>query len=187
MTTEYPKMHTIYKGLFDLDRLTITVRNFLIQEGFVPLTFPEDGIPKDETAWETYYSERGSPTRYDIRWETKKVANNYFRHLISVRFVTVAATKVEVPIEGKKERMHSGEVDVEIKGVLETDYKKEWENHWFLKHVKKKYEVKIMRDEREAKEGNLLWTINQLNNVVKKYLRIESKEIPGVIEEARRM
>ncbi len=180
---EVPDIKIIYKGLFDFDVFYKSIRNYLRAEGFQPVTYPEDGIELNETAWISYYVEKGDPVRYVIRWNVKQDLGKYWRYLLDININTVAITKVEVPFEGKKEKMHSGEVEVILKATILGDYKDEWSKHWLLKHFKNKYEKRLLKKDIDIHEDKILFLMNQLAGVIRSYLKQTTEQIPGNIDE----
>ena len=187
ITDGLPDIKIIYKGLFDFDVLYKNMRFYLIQEGFQPLTYGEDGIPSSETAWLSYYLEKGDPIRYIIRWETKLDLTHYWRLKLDIQIVTVALTKVEVPFEGRKEKMHSGEVEIVLKPSIIGDYKDEWSKHWLLKHFRVKYEKRLMHKDLDVHEDRIMLMMNQLAGVIRGYLKQTEEDVPGSIGERIRV
>ena len=180
---EPPELKIIYKGLFDFDVLYKAMRQYLQAEGFQPATYPEDGIALYDTAWLSYYLEKGDPTRYVIRWNTKMDLGKYWRYLIDITINTVAVTRVEVPYEGKKEKMFSGEIEIILKSTVLGDYKDEWSKHWLLKNFQHKYEKRMMKKDLDVHEENVLFYMNQLAGVIRSYLKQTTEQIPGNIAE----
>ncbi|MBW3012076.1 hypothetical protein KY311_02745 [Candidatus Woesearchaeota archaeon] len=169
-----PKITVTYKGVFAFDTIYELVRDFLVENGFVDIDFPQSGGKPD--MWEKRYLEKGSPvTGYWINWETKKVPENntYYRYILNISFQGVAVSQVDVMEAGKKVTRHKGEININIEGEVQTDFNKEWENHWLLKHFKNTYDNKIMKEEfKDMHEATLYKTMYRLQSVVKRYFKL---------------
>lgn len=173
-------IQVVYKGVFSFDMIYELVHDFLLENGFVDIDYPEsEGAPD---MFEARYLEKGGAplTGYWINWLTKKVPgeNTYYRYVLDIRFQGIAISKVDVVEQGKKVTREKGEINVFIDGNVETDYKKEWENHWLLKHLKNHYDKRIMFEEfNDMHETTLYRTMYRLQAVVKRYFKLMGGEL----------
>ncbi len=174
-----PKITVTYKGIFNFEALYELVHDFLLENGFVDYDFPE--AQGDVDMFEKRYLEKGAPlTGYWIDWKVKKIPeeNPYFRYVIDLQFQGVAISKADVVEQGKKVTREKGEVNIFIYAKIETDYKKEWENHWFLKHLINYYNSKIFFEEfNDMHETTLYRSVYRLQSVVKRYLKMMGGEL----------
>ena len=131
------------------------------QKGF----FDYEGLYKFCFTWlkeEDYYL---SEDKYDekvtahgkeikIKWTARKEISDYFRNIIELKWHIIGMTEAEVEIDGKKENTNKGEVKIDIKGTLERDYEKRWEDRpaWkFLRGVYDKYIIRTTMEQYEIK------------------------------------
>jgi hypothetical protein len=174
-----PPIWLVYKGVFNFDYIYELVHDFLIENGFVDIDYPESASKPD--AFEHRYLEKGAPvTGYWIDWKTKKLieGNTYYRYLLTVQYQGIAISKVEVMEQGQKVSRYKGELNLFINGEVETDYKKEWENHWFLKHFKNIYDNKIMKEEfQDMHEECLYKLVYRLLAVCQRYFKMMGGEL----------
>ncbi|MBW2995273.1 hypothetical protein KY312_02885 [Candidatus Woesearchaeota archaeon] len=174
-----PTIWLVYKGVFSFDQVYELVHDFLVENGFVDIDYPDSGGKPD--MFEHRYLEKGAPvTGYWIDWKTKKLieGNTYYRYLLTVKFQGVAISPIEVMEEGQKVSRHKGELDLFIEGKVETDFNKEWEKHWLLKHFKNTYDRKIMKEEFESMHEETLYKyMYRLQAICKRYFKLMGGEL----------
>jgi hypothetical protein len=175
---ELPKIQLVYKGTFDFKHIYELMRDFLIENGFVDIDFPQSGGKPD--MFESRYLEKGSPiTGYWIDWKTQKIIekNTYYRYTMDVQFQGVAISKVDVMELGQKVSRQKGELNIYIDAKIETDYKKEWTNHWFLKNFRHQYDKVIMKKEfQEMHEDSLYSYMYRFQAIIKRYFKLMGGE-----------
>jgi hypothetical protein len=174
-----PRIQVVYKGVFDFKYVYELVHDFLLENGFVDIDYPESGGSAE--MFEHRYLEKGYPvTGYWINWNTQKLieGNTYYRYIMDVAFQGIAVTKVELMEQGQKVTRYKGEIDIFIDGKIETDYKGEWKRHWFLRHFKNRYDKVIMKKEfKEMHEDTLYKYMYRLQAVVKRYFKLMGGEL----------
>ncbi|MBD3259955.1 hypothetical protein GF371_04985 [Candidatus Woesearchaeota archaeon] len=180
---DMPKIADTYKGDFSFQEIYELVRNYLLDQGFVALEEPDFG----PDLWETRYLEKGSPTNYIIEWRLQNVISDYYRYILNVDFQGIAISPKEIMWEGRKVKIHSGELSIKLSGAVETDYKKEWEKSWLLKHFAKRYDERIMAKELKEQKDTLFATMNELHGLVRNYFGQRGGEGTAVIEPTRRV
>lgn len=165
---ELPKITINYKGIFDFGEIYGLVHDFLEENEY---TYPgHKSGPKD--LYEVEYIEKGeSPRQYQITWKSEKKSDEFFTARINVNFRGTDISKTEIMHEGKKVKVDSGDIVIEIKSEFETDYSKATEKHPFVKHFKSKFEgmVKdLKKGSKESFEGN----VSDLHNLIKRYFKM---------------
>jgi len=174
-----PGIWLVYKGIFNFEHVYELVHDFLIENGFVDIDFPQSGGKPD--MFEHRYLEKGYPvTGYWIDWHTQKLieGNTYYRYILDIRFQGIAVTKVEVMEQGNKVGRWKGELDIFIDAKVETDYKGEWARHWFLKHFKNSYDKRIMKQEfKEMHEDSLYRYMYRIQAILKRYFKLMGGEL----------
>lgn len=173
---DLPKVGITYKGFFDFDQLYNMIYAFLVENQFVAKDFGGSG---DKTIYETKYIDVGdTPKNILTYWEAKKELkdNTFYRYVMNIKIRGLAITKSEVMVEGKKVAGHQGEVSVEIKSAVETDFQNKWENHWLLKHLLKRYDERIMKKEYKTEEDNLFATLMDIHTRIKRFFKLRGGE-----------
>ncbi len=179
-----PSLKVTHKGAFSFKDLYGVMYEFLKQNSFTTYDFPEFGGGDDQ--YEFYFLVKGSgPKNYKAKWKAKKIVpdTNYFRYTLEIEIEGKGISQKEIVVDGKKLNVDDGEVTITMKGDLETDFKKEWEKHWLLKHFQGVYDKRILKEEiEEEHEGGLMKTLLAFQNTVKRYFRIQGgKEVGGIL------
>jgi hypothetical protein len=177
--SSFPRIWLVYKGIFSFDHIYEMAHDFLIENGFVDIDFPQSGGKPD--FFEHRYLEKGHPvTGYWIDWKTQKMieGNTYYRYIMDIKFQGIAITQVEVMEAGQKVTRHKGELDIFIEAKVETDYKGEWQKHWLLKHFRNAYDKKIMKEEFTSMHEETLYKyMYRLEAVLKRYFKMMGGEL----------
>ena len=170
-----PTLKITHKGVFVFKELYVILHDFLEQNEFTAHDFSEHGGDKD--LFETSFLVKGTQKKnYIIKWKAVKEIpdTDYFRYTLDMKIEGRMIDKKEIVHEGKKMEVDSGEIVITIKGKVETDYKKEWEKHWLLKHFINIYDTKIMKDELDkTHEGTLFNDLISLQNTIKRYFKMQ--------------
>ncbi|MBW2987011.1 hypothetical protein KY336_00535 [Candidatus Woesearchaeota archaeon] len=177
-----PKIADTYKGDFSLQELYELIRNYLLDEGFVAFDNPQYGAD----LWETRYLEKGAPTNYIIEWRLQNVISDYYRYVLNIDFQGIAIKPKEVMWEGRKVKIHSGEITVKLSGKVETDYNEEWQKSWLLKHFAKRYDERIMKSELKQQKDTLFAIMGELHGLIRQYFGQRGAEGVAMIEPSRR-
>jgi hypothetical protein len=126
------------QNVFHLKNVYKHLHDWLSDNGY---SDPDTG--KDD--FETLYYELAKPDGlmfHHIWWRVLKdgegTKGKYFKYYVKVNINTVAVTKHETMIEGKKFKTYKGDVIIKIKGYLRVDPADEWNNHPIIKHFQKR-------------------------------------------------
>ena len=176
-----PEFKVKYSDVFSLRNLYIMMHELLLEEGWRGI----DSNPDHEDI-ESLYSEnvyqkgihRGGKEiwvwwRANKYWEGKY--SGYFRNLLDIDMHVVYLQDVEAIQQGKKIRVQKGEIEMFFRPRIESDYGEfKWENHWFLKHIKRIYERRIIWGEIEKREKELWRDVYKVHSKVKDYLNLRT-------------
>jgi len=179
---DLPDLKITHKGVFLFGDVYKIMHDFLKQRDFVVHDFPEHGGSAD--CYEISLLMKGETKKnYIIIWKTKKeLPGDYFRYIFDLKIEGKGLSKKEIVHDGKKVEVDDGELTVTISGKVETDYKKEWEKHWLLKHFVSVYDKKIMKSEMSGEhEASLFSTMTDLQNTLKRYFKILGASVTGAI------
>ncbi len=182
MSITLPETKVKYKDVFNLKNLYVMMHEYLLEEKWFGKEGPWASSPdKQHRDIEKLYLEKfqqkglhSGGKELWIYWRLFKRPegrySGYVRYKLNIDFHGVYLQDREIIHQGKKIKVQWGELEIMFKGTVETDYNKEWEKHWFLKHWKELYENRIMSQEMEKHEKQLWREIYRLTAVVKRYL-----------------
>ena len=171
-----------YKDVFNLKNLYVMMHEYLAEEKW----FAEEGSVKGDVSKQHRYIEslyleqfyqkglhQGGKEMW-IYWRLFKKPegrySSYLRYRLNVDFHGVYLQDIEVMHQGKKVKAQKGEMEIFFNGAVQTDYRDEWKNHWFLKNFQEIYEARIISQELQKHEKQLWREIYKLTAVVKRYL-----------------
>jgi hypothetical protein len=104
---------------------------------------------RDETQLiitEKKYSEKivGDGKNLEIEWNGTRELTDYFKLEVDVKFRILNLKDVEISEGGRKMKMDSGILEMDIKGTLVRDYKGKFEKNWFQKFIRAIYEKGVI-------------------------------------------
>ncbi len=175
-----PEFRVKYNDVFSLRNLYIMLHEMLLEEGWSG----KDG-EADHADIETLYSEnvyqkgihRGGKEVW-FWWRASKFAegkySSYFINKLDIDAHIVYLQAVEVVHQGKKMNAHKGEIELFFRARIESDYKSEWDKHWFLKYMKPIYEKRIIHAEVEKREKELWRDVYRIQGKIKQFLELRT-------------
>lgn len=175
-----PEFRVKYRDVFSLRNLYLMLHEMLLEEGWRG----KEGEPGHEDI-ETLYSEnvyqkgihRGGKELW-FWWRAEKfMEGKYSTYLINKLDIdahVVYLQNVEVVHQGKKMTAQNGEIEMFFRPRIESDYKSEWEKHWFLKHMKPIYEKRIIHAEIEKREKELWRDAYRIHAKIKQFLQLRT-------------
>ena len=175
-----PEFRVKYKDVFSLRNLYIMLHEMLLEEGWLG----KEGEKGHEDI-ETLYSEnvyqkgihRGGKELW-FRWRAEKfIEGKYSTYLINrldIDAHVVYLQNVEVVHQGKKMTAQNGEIEMFFRARIESDYKNEWEKHWFLKYMKPVYEKRMIHTEIEKREKELWRDAYKIHAKIKQFLQLRT-------------
>jgi hypothetical protein len=149
-----------YSGIFNLQELYKMIDGWLYEKGY----------DKYEKKNEEQVLETGRKIEVEIRpW---KKTTDYAKNEIRLRIFVDNMTDIEVDRDGKKIKMHKGDIQMIFDAFLETDYEHRWENkpmYYFMRTIVDKYVFKIYT---EKFVGNLTADTRDLHQRIKSFLNL---------------
>ncbi len=107
-------------------------------------------------------------------WRLQKPGPSpYIKWYLDIDAQTVALNNHEIMIDGKKTKLHKGELYLHIHAWIQTDPDQKWANHWFLKHIKKMWEERIYGGEYAVSREQLIKEAYELQDWVKRYFKLK--------------
>ncbi|MAH47599.1 hypothetical protein CMI37_17390 [Candidatus Pacearchaeota archaeon] len=158
------KQQVKQKGFFNYDELYKFCFTWLQEEGY---DISEDKYEEKVTSF-------GKEVK--IKWVAKKKISDYFRNIIEMKWLILGMTDAEVEIEGQKQKTNKGEVKIDVKGTLERDYEKRWENKPMWKFLRGVYDKYIIRATMEQYEGNLIQKSSSFFEQIKAFLNLSGRQ-----------
>ncbi|MBU0628134.1 MAG: hypothetical protein KKC75_03020 [Nanoarchaeota archaeon] len=177
-----PETKVKFKDVFSLKNLYIMMHEYLLEEKWFGEEGPQKGDPSKQHRYiETLYFEKycqkglhAGGKELWIYWRLFKRPegkySGYIRYRLNIDFHGVYIQDREVMHQGQKIKVQWGELELMFNGAVQTDYREEWKDHWFLKNIQDIYEKRIIEQEIEKHEKMLWREIYRLTGVIKRYL-----------------
>jgi hypothetical protein len=115
---------------------------------------------------------KGDSRDLEIKWKATRDYSDYFQIEYKIKFKIEDLKDVEVQIDGSKQQMNQGKVEIEITGVLVMDKDSKWETspfNRFMRDVYNKYivptRVESMKDKVREKARNFKDDIKSFMNL----------------------
>ncbi|MBR9691345.1 hypothetical protein GOV06_01020 [Candidatus Woesearchaeota archaeon] len=172
------KFRVKYKDIFNLKEFYRALHEWLVEFGWSSVD--SLGNIEGQDHWETYYIERtetnGMKEMY-WWWRLQKlpIINSYYKFHLDLDFHPLGISDTEVMRDGKKFKVHKGEVEVKVYAYIEFDYRGEWSTHPFLKYFNKIFPSRIFRKELyEHHKLELYREAYTLQAYMKKWFKLKS-------------
>jgi hypothetical protein len=154
------QMRLNYSGIFNLNELYRMIDSWLYEKGY----------DKYEKKNEEQVLETGRKIEIELRpW---KKTTDYAKNEIRLRIFVDNMTDVEIERDGRKIKMHKGDIQMIFDAFLETDYEHRWESkpmYYFFRTLVDKYIFKIYTGKFI---GNLVADTKDLHQRIKAYLNL---------------
>ena len=126
---------------------------------------------------ETKYAEKitGDAKEIKIEWEGERKVTDYFKYIIKVEFNIIGLKNVEVQKEGKKIQTNKGMIEINMKGILVSDYEGKYDTSPPLRFFRGVYEKWIIPSTIEQIEEKLVSHCDRFLGEAKAYLDLEGK------------
>src|SRR3989338_2180176 len=177
-----PETRVKYKDVFNLKNLYVMMHEAFIEDKWFGKDGPVSGNPGGQHSdVETLYLEKFDQKGLNaggkemwIYWRLLKKPegrySGYIRYKLNFDWHFVYMEKRQIAYQGKQISVNWGEMELSFNASVETDYKKEWEKHWFLKHWQEIYERRIIDQEIERHKKLLYLDLYRITSMVKRYL-----------------
>jgi len=94
--------------------------------------------------------------------------------VINIDFHALNLKEVEVMHEGQKVKTNYGQIKILVQAIIETDYEKSWQGHWFLKFFNEVFWKRIFWRNMEIHRKEVYKDAYNLQEEIKKYLEMQS-------------
>ena len=175
-----PEFRVKYRDVFSLRNLYIMLHEFLLEENWKGVE-GEAGHEDIETLYSENVYQKGIHRGGKELWfwwrATKFLEGKYSSYIINKLDIDahiVYLQNVEVVHQGKKMTVQNCEIEMFFRPKLVLDYKDEWQNHKFLRHIKDLYEKRVLHVELEKREKELWRDAYRVSNKIKQYLQLRT-------------
>ncbi len=153
------KEKLVYVGLVNLKDIYAYVYGWLKNEGY---NIQEDRYKE---------SIKGDSKDMEITWTANKGITDYFKSHIDIGWKVLGATEVEAEIDGKRKKMNKvAELEVKLKGVLESDAGGKWGASNTQKFFKEAYLKFVIPQRKSEAEDKVKELVQDLKNEIKAFL-----------------
>lgn len=126
---------------------------------------------------ETKYAEKitGDAKEIKIEWEGEKKVTDYFKYAVKLKFHIVGLKNVEIQREGKKIQTNKGAVEINVEGIIVSDYEGKYNTSPTMRFFRSVYEKWIIPSTIEQLENKLVSHCDGFLGEAKAYLDLEGK------------
>ena len=117
----------------------------------------------------------GGAKEIEVEWECVRKVSDYFKFYMKVKFHPMAMTSVEVDVDGVKQKMNKGKMDIEVETALLKDYEDRWGGRPFFKFLRTLYDRYLIRERIEQYEQKLIVEMDEFVNQAKAFLAMTGK------------
>lgn len=142
---------------------------------FLYVWLKEEGYEVEEAKYVEKVGGDGKKT-IEIEWGCSKKVSDYFKNFIKVEWMVTRMTDTEVEIEGKKQSMNKGDIQIKVGGVLVKDYENSWEGKPWLKFLRGLYEKFIIPSRISAYEGKVAGDSEELLEQMKAFWQLTGRK-----------
>jgi len=97
-------------------------------------------------------------------------SGRYFRYFIKLNYQTIAVSKTETMLKGKKFKTYKGDIILRIKAYVQVDPDNEWDKHPIIKHFQKMLIERWLKKDIEYHKNQLYADLVELQRHVKEYM-----------------
>lgn len=117
----------------------------------------------------------GGAKELEIEWEATKKVSDYFKFEIKAVWRIVGMTTVEVEIDGVKDKMNKGQLEIEFKSTLIRDYEDKWAKRPTLLFLRTIYDKYLVKEKTDQYQGKLVGELQELIGQCKSFLALTGK------------
>ncbi len=154
----YPKAKFKWKGTCDLKLLYSKIKTWIEEEEYA--------------VSEKSYGERVKPNgkQLEIVWEARKEEGSYFQKKIFLEIFGIGISEVEVEREGKRLKLHSGELEISLHAEITLNASDDWHDGF----VHTLYQDYIIKEKIDEEKINLYKDVHNFMDEVKAFLSLYS-------------
>ena len=155
-----------FSGIFDYEQLMKTLRSWIVNQGY---EFHETSVK--------YKVPSPSGSEIEYAWWGWRKVNSYVKYHIDIFFHFWHFHDVEVVRDGKKQKLQSARLQMEISGRVELDWTSRFGGSKMMQALADFYDNYIIRRDIDTIYGDqLYYRLYKFQRVAKEFLEFESKE-----------
>jgi hypothetical protein len=117
----------------------------------------------------------GGAKDIEIDWEATRKVSDYFKFMLSMKWVINGMVAQEVELDGVKQKINKGQFELGIKSVLLKDYEEKWTKSPFVKFLRGVYDKYIIKERVEQYEGKLIAELDEFVAQCKSFLSLTGR------------
>ena len=151
-----------FKGIFSLSNYYSALYDIFRRKGY--------------QVFEVKYRFKNIPgsAELELFWECFKKIDSYVRLKIFAKTLIIGLSEVETTIEGVQAKREKGDVELEMKCWVQTDYSNTWETSSFLRTLKPFYDRYFYRRTFKELEGTVAGHLYTVENEIKAFFKMET-------------
>ena len=175
-----PEFRVKFNDVFSLRNLYIMMHEMMLEENWRGNEGETDHRDIEKLYSENVYQKGIHKGGKEIWfwWRAEKFPegkfSGYFKNFLHIDGHCAYMQDMEAVHQGKKIMIQKGEIEIFFRARIDSDYQDEWENHWFLKHMKNIYEKRWLREEVEKREKELWRDVYRIQAKIKNYLQLRT-------------
>jgi len=158
------KQKVKHLGVFDFKELYRILMEWVIEKGY----------DLNEKSYKEVVGPGGA-REIEIEWDAIRKVSDYFRNQLKVKWHLIGITKVDVEIDGVKQKLDKGQFEIEVVAVLQKDYEERWSNKPILKFLRTFYDKYLIKERVEQFEGKLVGELDEFVGQCKSFLALSGK------------
>jgi len=164
------KLKIKYKDLFHLKEYYIALHEWLLENKW-------SDIDEGSDHWETHYRERiaqGGARELWFRWRvTKTPEGTPLQYYMDMDFHCLAIMDAEIIQDGKKIKLHSGEVELSINAYIDKEYEKAFAKSNLLKQFIGIFNKRVYHKALEQRSKELYQEVYSFQNYIKQWFKLK--------------
>jgi len=169
-----------FKDFFHLKNLYVMMHEWLLEESWLGENMLPDHSDIEKLYLENMYQKGvhyGGKEMW-VLWRLQKnpegKKHGYFINKMNVDFHLMFGRDHEIVHQGKKLKVQWGELEIFVKAYVDSDYKKDWEKHFFLKRINELFRRRALSEEIEKREKELYRETQRFVAAVKRFLNLRN-------------
>ncbi len=153
-----------HTGVFDFKELYRILTDWMLEKGY----------DLNEKSYKEVIGPGGA-REIEIEWDAVRKVSDYFRNQLKAKWHLMGLTKVDVEIDGVKQKMDKGYFEVEISAILQKDYEDRWANRPLIKFFRTFYDKYLIKERTEQFEAKLIAELDDFVGQCKSFLALTGK------------
>ena len=154
-----------HKGVFNFSELYRILHDWLLDQNY----------DVNEKAYKELIV-AGGARDIEVEWEATKKVSDYFKFEIKSKLRIFGMTNVEVEIDGEKQKMNKGQLELDVACAIMKDYELTWEKRPSLKFLRGLYDKYLIKDRSIQFENKIIAEMDEFVAQAKSFLALTGKK-----------